>query len=124
MKYYFTSILLFLCFIALNGKTVSGFQTNDPFAPTTTSNDGSNIELYFDGYSHPNCANAEYLGDVVAYDTYVWGYIESWLENVKMKANAKYNADIICGAKIEYLLVGNNKQVLSFYGTGMRKRAS
>ena len=72
MKYYFTSILLFLCFIALNGKTVSGFQTNDPFAPTTTSNDGSNIELYFDGYSHPNCANAEYLGDVVAYDTYVW----------------------------------------------------
>ena len=58
--------------MTLNGKIVSCIQTNDPFVPTTSSNDGSNIELYFDGYSHASCANAEYLGDVVAYDTYVW----------------------------------------------------
>lgn len=72
MKPYFTTILFFLCFMTLNGSIVSSIQTNDPFGTTTTSNDGSNIELYFDGYSHVNCVNAEYLGDVVANDKYVW----------------------------------------------------
>ena len=72
MKTYFNAILLLLAFVSLNDRYVSCIQTNDPFGTTTTSNDGSDIELYFDGYSHANCANAEYLGDVIAFDQVVW----------------------------------------------------
>ena len=53
--------------------------------------------------------------------------MEQMIENVKKDTTDKYSdADIICGAKIEYLkrIQGSGDDALSsFYGTAMKKKS-
>merc|ERR1712018_880928 len=125
MKYIFSTLLLSFPFLELGVKLASSLPSNELFGTKSSQNDESNVEIYFDGYSHPNCAAAKYLGDIIEYEssqkTY-WVFVDTWVENIKKKASEKYGADIICGVKIEYILNKLDKETLSFQGTAMKKQ--
>ena len=72
IKHYFSQMFHIFCLLTLYEKFALSIKTNEPFGTTTTPYDGSNIEMYFDGYSHNNCVNADYLGDVVSIDYGGW----------------------------------------------------
>ena len=69
MKHIFSNVLLSLSFLALGVKLASSLPTNELFETKSSPNDESNVEIYFDGYSHPNCAAAKYLGDIIDYES-------------------------------------------------------
>ena len=51
-------------------------------------------------------------------------HVEELLMDVKQRAKEKYDSDIICGAKVEFLLINTDHtttQYIEFYGTAMKK---
>merc|ERR1712038_1590642 len=98
---YLFCFLLSYC-LASDAKSVIYNQSNESYETNPSAYDGSNVTVYFHGYSHPNCEGAEYQGEVFGYySSAVVGY--EMMKKVKKDAYDYYGADIICGAKIEYL---------------------
>ena len=64
MKQLFSFAVSLSILFSLNATLAFKPPTNEAFESTITSKDGSNVEIYFHGYSHPNCTNAEYRGEV------------------------------------------------------------
>ena len=62
------------------------------------------VEIYY--HDHPTCANAEYLGDVLEIATQEGefsqeNFIKDFVKTVKNNVAFKFDANIICGAKLE-----------------------
>ena len=62
------------CVLSLGEKIVLSVRLSvvKPLETGNLSKKGQNIEIYFNGFSHPNCATAEYVGEVVFYDEESW----------------------------------------------------
>merc|ERR1712156_736646 len=123
-KIDFAGMVLSLCcflltyFLTFDAKLIIDHPINETYKTNPSAYDGSNVTVYFHGYSHPNCEGAEYQGEIFGYySSSTVGY--EMMKKVKKDAYDFYGADLICGAKIEYL--GDSRPSLSFYGTAMKK---
>lgn len=84
-----------------------------------------NFEIYY--FDHPSCLKAEYTSDV--FETYsVWkskdetgDELQQFMETFKKNAPGKYQADIICGAKLMVQDTDENYVLVIITGTAMKK---
>merc|ERR1712090_99377 len=98
--------------MVINTKAMTKIQTSDPSV-------ASPVEIYYQGHSHPDCLSAKYRGNVNKVRMGNVRKTEELLSEVKEEARRKLDADIICGAKIEYSFA--SPMAITFYGTAMQK---
>ena len=98
--------------------------------------DAKTFEIYY--FDHPTCLKAEYKGDVLEVATeklynsdQANNHLKDFLREVKKNVLTKFQADMICGGKLEslfhdYKKYSKNRQYLTmtFTGTAMKKIAN
>ena len=98
--------------------------------------DASTFEIYY--FNHPTCSKAEYKGDVLEVATeklynsdQANNHLKDFLKEVKKNVPKKFQADMICGGKLdssfhEYIRYSKTYRYLTmtFTGTAMKKIAN
>ena len=98
--------------------------------------DAAAFEIYY--FNHPICSKAEYKGDVLEVATerlynsnQANNHLKDFLKEVKKNVLRKFQADIICGGKLDSSFHRYKKYsktyeylTMSFTGTAMKKIAN
>ena len=131
MKIVFSNTFLPWIFLFFNATTVLTFSAIVLFEITPENK--SNVEIYYFGWPHPTCIDAEYKGDIHDMKTcYDFEYacnkegVGKFLRRIKAYTREAFDADVICGAKLDISyntdITEHGNYLLSFIGTAMKKK--
>ena len=98
--------------------------------------DAKTVEIYY--FDHPTCLKAEYKGDVLEvateklyYSDQANNHLKDFLKEVKKNVLNKFQADIICGGKLDSSFHKYKRYskvyeylTMTFTGTAMKKIAN